>query len=36
MFSEFLFANFIDIILASLFPQNLKFADMKPAFKKGA
>ena len=34
IFSEFLFANFNDIILTSLFPEQLKFADIKPVFKK--
>ena len=34
IFSEFLFANFNDIILTSLFPEQLKYADIKPVFKK--
>ena len=34
IFSEFLFANFNDIILISLFPEQLKFANIKPVFKK--
>ena len=34
IFSEFLLANFNDIILTSLFPEQLKFADIKPVFKK--
>ena len=34
IFSEFLFANFSDIILISLFPEQLKFANIKPVFKK--
>ena len=34
LFSEFLFANFNDIILTSLFPEQLKYADIKPVFKK--
>ena len=31
IFSEFLFANFL---LTSLFPEQLKYADIKPVFKK--
>ena len=31
---EFLFAYFNDIILTSRFPEQLKYADVKPAFKK--
>ena len=34
MFSEFLFANFNDIILTSPFPEQLKYAEVKPVFKK--
>ena len=34
IFSEFLFANLNDIILISLFPEQLKYADIKPVFKK--
>ena len=34
IFSEFLFANFNDIILISLFPEQLKLANIKPVFKK--
>ena len=34
IFSDFLFANFSDIILTSLFPEQLKFAGIKPVFKK--
>ena len=34
IFSEFLFVNFNDIILTSLFPVQLKYADIKPVFKK--
>ena len=34
IFSEFLFPNFDDIILTSLFPEQLKYADIKPLFKK--
>lgn len=34
IFSDFLFANFSDIILTSLFPEQLKFSDIKPVFKK--
>ena len=34
IFSEFLFENFNNIILTSLFPEQLKYADVKPVFKK--
>ena len=34
IFSEFLFANFNNIILTSLFPEKLKYADVKSIFKK--
>ena len=34
IFSEFLFSKFSDIILTSLFPEQLKYADIKPLFKK--
>ena len=34
IFSEFLFENFNNIILTSLFPEQLKYADVKPIFKK--
>ena len=34
IFSEFLFENFNNIILTSRFPEQLKYADVKPAFKK--
>ena len=34
IFSEFLFENFNNIILISLFPEQLKYADVKPVFKK--
>ena len=34
IFSEFLFANFNDIILTLPFPEQLKYADIKPVFKK--
>ena len=34
IFSEFLFENFNNIILRSLFPEQLKYADVKPVFKK--
>ena len=34
IFSEFLFENFNNIILTSLFPEQLKDADVKPIFKK--
>ena len=36
IFSEFLFENFNNIILTSLFPEQLKYADVKPIFKKGS
>ena len=36
IFSEFLFENFNNIILTSLFPEQLKYADVKPTFKKGS
>ena len=36
IFSEFLFANFNDIILTSLFPEQLKFANIKPVSKKNS
>ena len=34
IFSEFLFANFNEIILTSLFPEHLKCSDIKLVFKK--
>ena len=34
IFSEFLFENFNNIILTSLFSEQLKYADIKPIFKK--
>ena len=34
IFSEFLFANLNDSILTSLFPEQLKYANIKPVFKK--
>ena len=34
IFSEFLFENFDSIILTSLFPEQLKYAHVKPVFKK--
>ena len=34
IFSVFLFENFNNIILTSLFPEQLKYADIKPTFKK--
>ena len=34
IFSEFLFANFNDIILTSRFPEQLKYAGVKSVFKK--
>ena len=34
IFSEFLLENFKNIILTSLFPEQLKYADVKPIFKK--
>ena len=34
IFSEFLFENFNNIIVISLFPEQLKYADVKPVFKK--
>ena len=34
IFSEFLLANFNDIVLKSLFPEQLKYADVKSIFKK--
>ena len=36
IFSEFLFANFNDITPTSLFPEQLKYVDVKPVFKKGS
>ena len=36
IFSEFLSAKFNDIILTSLFPEQLKYADIKLVFKKGS
>ena len=35
IFSEFLFANFDDIVLTSLFPEQLKY-DVKPVFNKNS
>ena len=35
-FSEFLFANFNDIILTSIFPEQLTCADIKPVFQKNS
>ena len=34
IFSEFLFANFNDIILTPCFPEQLKYADVRPVFKE--
>ena len=34
IFSEFLLANFNDFVLKSLFPEQLKYADVKSIFKK--
>ena len=34
IFSEFLFENFNNIILTSLFPEQSKHADVKPVFRK--
>ena len=34
MFSEFIFANFNDIILTSFFSEQLKYADINAVFKK--
>ena len=36
IFSEFLFANFNDITPTSLFPEQVKYVDVKPVFKKGS
>ena len=34
IFSEFLFENFNDIFLTSVFPEQLKYAEVKLVFKK--
>ena len=36
IFSEFLYANFNDIILTLRFPKQLKCADVRPVFKEGS
>ena len=35
IFADFLYQNFNDAIATSVFPQNLKNANITPVFKKG-